>query len=451
MKTVFIPIFQGVEARNILRSDVFKILKGKEIRIVLFVSSGEKKEYFEKEFGGDDIIYEITPSYRPFFLNKIFSLLKFNLINTKTVDLKHRMKFEQDKNFILFGFKLLFNRIFARKIFRKIVRFLDYFLAWDGTYRRYFEKYQPDLVFLAHLFGDDEISFLKEAKRRKIKSIGLITSWDKITGRCMIRLLPDKLVVYNDVVKKEAVRFVDIDSKDIEVVGIPQYDFYFKNKPEERNMFYRGLGIAGDKKIVVFAPSGRERGDADRSLIRMIYHILNSELKRFNVQLVVRFPPNDKVDLDPDLLDMGIIYQRPGYKFSGERGVDWDLDFSDLQGLVNILSYSDMMISLTSSIAIDAALFDKPVINIKFSDLGRYPLMKKPIRYFETEHYSKLINTGGVTVVKDEEDLAYWMKKYLENQSLNSEGRKKMVSQQCWKHDGQAGLRMANFILDFLD
>lgn len=451
MKTIFIPIFQGVEARNILRTDAFEILKNTGAKIILFVNSKEKKEYFEKEFNGPNVVYEITPAHRLSFLGGVFSVLKFNLINTKTIDLKRRMKYEQDGKIISYFFKLAFNRIFARRFFRKLVRFLDYAIVKDHHYSAYFEKYKPDLVFLAHLFGDDEVAILKDAKSRRVKSVGLITSWDKTTGRCMLRLLPDKLIVYNETVKEEAVNFADMQPVDITVVGVPQYDFYFRNKPKSREEFCSDWGINNGKKIVVFAPSGRERGDADRSLIRIVYGILNTELASFNVQLIVRFPPNDKVDLDADLLNKDIIYQKPGHKFSGERGVDWDMNFLDLQELVDTLSYSDLVISLTSSIAIDAALFDKPIINVRFNDINRYPLMKKPIRYFDTEHYSKFLSTNGVTVVRNEEELISWIKKYLEYPSANAESRKKIIEQQCWKYDGLAGRRIADLILNYLN
>lgn len=451
MKTIFIPIFQGVEARNILRTDVFSILNQKNIRLILFVNSIEKKEYFEKEFYGDHIIYQIVHTHKPSLLNRVFSLLKFNLINTTTIDLKRRMKYEHDHHFALYFLKLCFNRIFARRIFRKMVRFFDYLLAKDSNYSEYFDKYKPDLVFLAHLFGDDEISLLREAKTRKIKTIGLITSWDKITGRCMIRLLPDKLIVYNDMAKEEAIRFVDMKSENIIVVGVPQYDFYFHRTPKSRDEFCRDLNISSKNRIIVFAPSGRERGDADRSLIRIISNIINTELIDFNIRLIVRFPPNDRVDLDSDLLKKNIIYQKPGYKFSGERGVDWDMNFQDLDVLVNTLYHCAIVISLTSSIAIDAAIFDKPIINIKFDNLKRYPIMAKPVRYFETAHYLKLLKTNGISVVHNEEELSSTIRTYMENKLHNSLGRKKIIKQQCWLNDGMAGKRMAGFILNYLN
>jgi hypothetical protein len=42
-KVVFITIFQGVEAKNILRTDIYnKLISDENVRIVFFVSSQER-------------------------------------------------------------------------------------------------------------------------------------------------------------------------------------------------------------------------------------------------------------------------------------------------------------------------------------------------------------------------------------------------------------------------
>ena len=451
MKTIFIPIFQGVEVRNILRTDVFKILKQQnDLMIVLFVTNQERKEYFEKEFFGKNIVYEVVPIYCPPILNWLFNFLKFNLIKTKTIDLKRKIQFEQDRNLFKYVWKLGFNRIFASKIFRKTVRFLDYYLRRDGNYSEYFEKYNPDLILSAHLFSDTEVSIIRQARQRGIKAVVLIISWDKITSRCMVAVLPDKLIVNNDIIKKEAIKFIDMKVGVIEVVGVPHYDLYL-NKKSDRGEFVRKLGFSTDKKLVVFAPWGKERSDADKDIIQLIYRILKEDLAYLNAQLLVRFPPNDDVELGKDFLNKNIIYQKPGRRFSKERGVDWDMSFEDINELINTLYHSSLIISFTSSIAIDAAVFDKPVINIKFDTRPFDPSNRKPSRFYETEHYSKLLATGGVRLVHNENELSFWIKNYLENPETNSKERRRIIEEQCWKHDGRAGFRIANFILNYLN
>ena len=106
-----------------------------------------------------------------------------------------------------------------------------------------------------------------EAKRRGIPIIGFINSWDKVTGRCIIRLLPDKLIVFNDIVKKEAMEHDEVKEENIFVAGITQYDHYFKQGISSKENFYRKIGIDISKKIIVYAPAGRAFSDSDWDII----------------------------------------------------------------------------------------------------------------------------------------------------------------------------------------
>ena len=95
MKTIFITIFQGVEAKNILRTDIYKkLLEDKELRIVFFVGSLERAQYYQKEFTHPNVIYEPITKSRTNWLEPIFSSLKFLLLRTDTVDLRRKMALE---------------------------------------------------------------------------------------------------------------------------------------------------------------------------------------------------------------------------------------------------------------------------------------------------------------------------------------------------------------------
>jgi hypothetical protein len=237
-KVVFITIFQGVEAKNILRTDIYnKLISDENVRIVFFVSSQERAEHYKKEFSHPRVVYESISAPELNGLNKFFSNLSFILLDTETVNLRRKMDLEIDGNYFKYSLGFLVNRVFARKTVRRIVRFFDYHFAKSSIFSEYFKKYNPSAVFLAHLFDDLEIRLLKEAKYSDVKSIGFINSWDKLTARNIIRVLPDKLFVFNNIVKEEALRCADMPECKIEVVGIPQYDWHMNYKPIRRIFF----------------------------------------------------------------------------------------------------------------------------------------------------------------------------------------------------------------------
>ena len=120
----------------------------------------------------------------------------------------------------------------------------------------------------------------------------------------------------------------------------------------------------------------------------------------------------------------------------------------DAQRLLETLFYSSLVVCPPSSMSIDAAFFDKPVINICFKEdddaHGRIN------DYYEMTHYKKILDTRGVRLVYNQEDLIYWVNGYLERPEIDRAGRDTMVKQQCWKTDGKSGERVAMFVLKLL-
>lgn len=448
MRTIFITLFQGVEAKNILRTDIYKtLIKNPDTRIVFLVDSPERAAYYQKEFFNPRAIYEAVPAKKIQGLDKMFSDLRFLLLRTATTDLRRKMALEIHKNYFKYCAGLLLNWILARKPVRKIVRALDYLLVKDQTFAPYFIKYKPEKVFLAHLFDDNQIHLLREAKRRGVKNIGFINSWDKLTARHSLRLLPDQLIVFNNIVKKEAMDYADMDAKNIIVAGIPHYDWHVNHRPLSREIFCQSKKLNPKKKFIVYAPMGKAFSDSDWDVIDM----LREETQKGNIknaELFIRFQPNDFIDEKELKKRPDLKYDAPGIRFSRERGVNWDMSFKDIKGLTDTLANADLFVCYASSMSIDAAVFNKPVINIDFEIKEKTMLSKTPTFFYKTEHYGRVVKSGAACYPKSRQELVNWINKYLANPEIDCEARKRLVEEQCFKLDGCSGKRIADHILE---
>lgn len=447
MRSIFITLFQGVEAKNILRTDIYKKLAAQsDVRLVFFVGSPERADYYRKEFSAANVFYEVVVHRPAGFWEKIFSGLKFTLLRTATTDLRRRMTLEESGSYAHFIWGWLLNRILARRLVRQIVRFLDFRLVRDDTFSSHFEKYKPDVVFLAHLFDDLEVNLLREAKKRGVRSVGFINSWDKLTARNMIRILPDELIVFNELVKKEALCYADMKEGRIAVTGIPQYDWHTNYRPLDRVEFFAKKGLDPNKKLIVYAPMGKAYSNSDWDIIDFLREEISGG-RIANAQLLVRFQPNDFVDDSEIKKRSGLIYDKPGIRFSKERGVDWDMSFDDIRGLTNTLANADLFVCYASSMSVDAAVFNKPVINIDFEVRGNELLSKSPTHFYRMEHYRNAVLTGGIRYPKSKEELLRDINDYLNNPGLDEAGRRRLVEEQCGKLDGKAGERIAAHLL----
>ena len=454
MKTIFITILSGNGAKYILRSDIYRtMIKNEEIRLVFFVKNQERTEYYQREFNHPRIVFETISGYKLSVPERLFSFIKRYLLRSKTIDLKRLRNYEETGNWLRFLISYLANRILARPAVRKIIRFLDQHWVKNDQSVPYFERYHPQMLLVTDVLDDREAGFIREAKKRKIISVGLILSWDRVTSRWMTRLLTDKYIVHNDIMKQEMETYCDVKKDKIFISGAIQFDYLKTPLRVSREEFYRQNSISLDNKIILFGPVGRTF-DKTKELDFGLMEKLNSwiEEKKFGdheLTLIVRFPPNDFVEIDKLTTFVHVIYQIPGIRFSQKRGADWDMTDEDLELLKETLHYCSLVVCFYSSLSIDAALVDKPVINVNFNIKDK-EIISRPHHYYQSTHYSKALATGGLKLVKNEQELIEALKKYLENPFLDRAGREELVRSQCFRADGQSGRRAAEFLLSWL-
>jgi len=447
LKTIFIPIFQGVEARNVLRTDVVKkILEYGDSRVVFFVSSSDKKNYYEREFGNNDnMIFEVFNDYKPSFLERFLGILKVHAFRSKTMDNKRLLELEKSKNSVRYYRSLIWNRFMSRPLIRYILRFLDYYFVRKEHFRYFFEKHHPDLVFLGHLFGDTEVAMLREAKRRSIPSVGLVNSWDKLTSRCMLRILPGYLFVPNGITYEEANAYHDVPYQSIVITGAPQFDMYFNRKFVSRDQFCRSLNIREDYKIILVCPIGKTFSTSDWRILELLEKFYLEGKIPTKLHFVVRFPPNDIVEEKKPLDAKLFTFQKPGIRFSNKRGVDWDFSESDLDSLGNSVASADLIIPFWSTMNIDGAILDKPLIAVDF-DIEGGVIIDGSFYQYQSVHYKKIKETGAVTVVKDPDMFCKAINYYLEHPDYHRQERYFMVKDQLYRMDGKAGEYIASLL-----
>lgn len=452
MKTLFVTAFNPFVTRNILETDVSKILNRRnDLRLVVFCPD-YKIGYFKKNFKVGNVVIEGIRTQTISRLDVIFSYIAGSLANTKTRYIHQRRELYQDHNY----FKFLTSRVLAYvgcwNLVKKAIRFLDNLMMSNEVAEVFFRKYRPDLVFAGDIFHGDDIKFLVMAKKHGVKTIGMVRSWDNITNKGFFRVRPDKLLVNNEIIKAEAAGYGAMKEKDVVVVGMPQFDHYLNEPRSRREDFFRRINLDPGKRLVLFSPHGKRFHDTDWHIMEILKNArLNSELPQ-DIQFLVRFPPNDDVSIGDFIPDDNFFIDRPAHLFNSGSYRDGELDRLDMVHLADSLYYSDVVIAYNSSLIIDAAAFDKPAIGVAFDGWAKTPdIYRSVARFMEYDHTQYLLKTGGLTVVRNRTDLISNLVKYLRNPSINKNGRQKIIETQCWKYDGRAGGRIANFILEQVD
>ena len=254
-KTIFLSIYNGIRSKNFFHTDIYKTLVAdKNVRLVIVVPS-VKLDYYRKTFAEPNVVFEALDLKGEPWFGRLLAELGFNLLDTKTIRFKQELEYWRYKNYPRFLIKRAINRVLGPLPgIRELVRFLDRFVDTDQRVNALLDKYKPDLVLAPDIVFPLDRIFLRSAKRKGIRTVGLTRSWDNLTSKGVIQILPDKLILHTTRMKNQAVKLVGMSEKDIFVSGPPDYDKYFRPLKTSREEFLRSLGIPTDRKIILFAP-----------------------------------------------------------------------------------------------------------------------------------------------------------------------------------------------------
>ncbi len=448
-KTIFISSFHPAIFRNILATDVLKVLlKRNDIRIVIFTLK-HKKSYFESLLNSPNISIEGIPFDPP---SKRFSTLVMKRVarlslDTLTARVEKLAKWKKEKKFFYYFFASILGKIMSRSsVLRKLFRFLDYRITKTDRYGLFFEKYNPSLVLVTDIQNERDVELLQSGKDNNVSSYGMVRNWDNLTSHGIIRLLPDKLIVQSEEVKKQALKYNDLPEKDVFVTGIPHYDKYFRGPKISKKEFLRVSNLNTSKKTIFYSVIG----DAYLPNNNLDPYILDI-LSGVDAQVFVRFSPTVPVkQLENIDSYTNMFFDRPGVSFNRDGFfMDRELSEEDDTNLMTALYYSDLIVSGPSTISLDAIFFDKPVILIDFYKESRGEWEK--ILKYRCDHLDFIIKNRAVKVAKNEKELIEFINLYLNNPQEDSIGRMTVRGAYCGPRDGKSGNRLANLLLKGLE
>jgi hypothetical protein len=117
------------------------------------------------------------------------------------------------------------------------------------------EAQRPDVLLVTPLvdIGSDQVDYVKAAQRLGIRCALPVLSWDNLTNKGLIRVHPDKVLVWNEAQKREAVDLHGTDPDDVIVTGAMAYDQWFARTPSTtRDAFCGRVGLDPAKPILLY-------------------------------------------------------------------------------------------------------------------------------------------------------------------------------------------------------
>lgn len=459
MKTILITIYDGDTEKNILRSAVFPILKKANLRIIFLVKR-KFVDYYQQNFGDSQVIIEPLPNPRG-LSERIFYWVGWNTIPTHSIYLRRKVAYLQHHhNPIRYGVERILGFLGRFRLWREFLRWI-YFQIPDDYGKEIFEKYKPDLLFAPNMFSYEDGRLLRQAKKMKIKTVTTVRSRDVLTTKAFTRAKADRILVFNEYNKEEAVEIGDYLPEQVKVIGFPQFDIY--NKKEiflPREEFFRKIGLDPRKKLILYASAGDWKVPYDYEVLLGINKAIQDGRIKMPVQFLIRFHPKYPARAEYLKGLPNFVFERPGVHLSKdtyqslEGATDpvfnWTFTDQDLIHLANSIYHSDLTINTESTMTLDAAALDKPIILIGYDGFQKLNYWHSIRWRYDRTHFQYVIKSRGAKLAKNVDELVEYINAYLDDLSLDSEGRKILREKLIYKVDGNSGKRAAEAVLEYL-
>ena len=453
MNTLFLTSFHPLISRNILSTPLLgELTKDPDVAVVLLVPD-YKRDFFEREFGALRIAIAGLRFRLP-VKDRLIRQLALAALKTPSMAIRRRWELHPGRDYLAFALKSALAWLMAGRAWsRRLVRWLDYRFGSRGEFGPLFDHHRPALVFATDIVHEADLACLRAARDRDVPVIGMSRSWDNLTGKGLLRQPPDIFMVQNEILKAKLERYHGISAERIRISGIPHYDQYLGYRPRPRVEFFAAIGLDPQKRLILFAPIGDRHireNVTDHAVLDMLVRAHASGALPRDIQVLVRLPPTIPVALGDFMPPPWIRIEQPGQPFGATDGKERELDREDDRHLMESLIYSELLITGPSTIAIDAAVFDKPIILIAF-DNGGAGYWESIRCWYDYDHFRPIVESGGARLAMFVLACLAAIETYLDRPETDREGRARIVREQLWRLDGKSTGRLVGALRATLD
>ena len=331
----------------------------------------------------------------------------------------------------------------------------------DGIYDDLFEHYNPDLVISSTPGWRLDRYLLREAGRRNVPTASVVVGWDNPSSYSIPGASVAHMTCWSDLQKEELVLGSDWRPENVNVGGIPSYDGYFNRRwlvPREK--YFQIHNLDPERKLLSYACSFVSFSPNWQN-IEALARLVHSDSLAAPCQLLIRLHPNHFWDVDLFIeererirrlaRDIPHVHVVDPVPLGGELGY---YSGEDMPEKASMLAHSDVFLTVYSTMVVEAAIHDTPIISVCIDAPGgwnrrrKYSLALSRIGDWPTHARFRDAHAGHV--VHSESELRQAINGYLSDPSSQADARRQFVRQEITFTDGSAGRRTADYLLSLL-
>ena len=247
----------------------------------------------------------------------------------------------------------------------------------------YLRRHRPDVVVLVALTysRSQQLDLLKAARRLELPVAAAILSWDHLSSKALMHIVPDRVIVWNDVQKQEAIDMHALPADHVVLTGAQCYDQWFTRTPERsREHFCRAVGLRADRPFVLW-----------------VHSALTPAPDPPEPALVIRWIEALRGHADPRLRDLGVLVRPHPERVKEWKGIRLDrfenvafhgrnpIDRDARDDYFDSLYYSAAVIGLVTTAFVEAAIVGRPVLTFTLPEYRMHQEEMIHFRYLTGE------------------------------------------------------------------
>ncbi len=296
-------------------------------------------------------------------------------------------------------------------------------------YRARLEALRPSLVICSNQRAPQALPAVLAARALGIPTATLVFSWDNITSKGRIAAPFDHYLVWSTLMRDELLRYYPaVPPSGVHVVGTTQFDPSLDRAQHwSRAELCARVGADAARPIIFYSGGDPTLYTAEHEYVRLLLRLIRDGAIERRPQVIVRASPAEsgeqylRVQQDfPELICAAPLWVQdaPG---------DWARMIptaGDVPLLTNLIRHADVNVNLNSTMTLECALHDRPVVNIGFDLLSPPPFGRPLAEFFDLwEHYRPVLRLGAARTAGSAADLAREINAYLVDPARDRAGR----------------------------
>jgi hypothetical protein len=248
----------------------------------------------------------------------------------------------------------------------------------------FLRRQAPDVVLVTPLveLGSPQLDHVRSAQAAGLRTALCVGSWDHLSSKSLIRVLPDRVFVWNETQKREAEQLHGLPSDRIVVTGAQCFDHWFERRPGvSRGEFLLSLGLQPSKPLIVWVCSSLFQGSPlESTLVEQWLRQLRGRPEETLQDVNVLIRPH------PQRMDEWRRMDLSAYGQAALRG-GYPTDEESKAAYFDALHHADVVVGLNTSALIEAGIVGRPVLSIVDERYSR--------NQEGTLHWQYLVDVGG--------------------------------------------------------